>query len=114
MAADRMRTRRCDAGERAYVTGQVVAGQLSHVACAGISRPDPDRRGEEHTMSAHETPAPKRIACGDVVPGCTFTASAPTEEELLEKVAAHVTHDHGLSEVTPELAATVKAAIKSQ
>ena len=29
-------------------------------------------------MPAHENPMPKRIACGDVVPGCTFTASAPT------------------------------------
>ena len=65
-------------------------------------------------MSAHETPTAKRIACGDVVPGCTFTASASTEEELLRKVAAHASHDHGVTEVTPELAAKVKAAIKSQ
>jgi predicted small metal-binding protein len=48
------------------------------------------------------------------VPGCTFTASAPTEEELLQKVVAHAAHDHGVTEVTPELAAKVKAAIKSQ
>jgi RNA polymerase sigma-70 factor (ECF subfamily) len=30
----------------------------------------------------------KRIACNDVVPGCTFTATAATEEELLKKVMA--------------------------
>lgn len=66
-------------------------------------------------MSAHEAPTSKHIACGDgVVPGCTFTASAPTEEELLEKVVAHAARDHGVTEVTPELAAKVKAAIKSQ
>ena len=65
-------------------------------------------------MSAHETPTSKRIACGDVVPGCTFTASAPTEEELLQKVIAHAAHDHGVTEVTPELAAKVTAAIKGQ
>jgi predicted small metal-binding protein len=65
-------------------------------------------------MSAQETPTTRRIACGDVVPGCAFTASAPTEEELLEKVVAHAAHDHGVTEVTPELAAKVKAAIKSQ
>jgi predicted small metal-binding protein len=46
-------------------------------------------------MPEHETPTPKRIACGDVVPGCTFTASAPTEEELIQKVVAHAAHDHG-------------------
>ena len=71
-------------------------------------------RGKEHTMSAHETPTSKQIACGEIVPGCTFTASAATEEELLQKVVAHAAHDHGVTEVTPELAAKVKAAIKSR
>jgi predicted small metal-binding protein len=55
----------------------------------------------------------KRIACGEVVPGCPFTATAETEEELLAKVAAHAAHDHGIHDVTPELAAQVRAAIKT-
>jgi predicted small metal-binding protein len=55
----------------------------------------------------------KHIACGDVVQGCTWTASAPTEEELLKKVVAHAEQAHNVTEVTPELAATVKAAIKT-
>jgi predicted small metal-binding protein len=63
-------------------------------------------------MSAHEGAKDiLRIACNDVVPGCGFTASAETEEELIGKVAAHAAHDHGVPEVTPELAAKVKAAI---
>lgn len=57
---------------------------------------------------------PKHIACNDVVSGCAFTASAPTEEELLKKVTAHAAQDHGVKEVTPELAAKVKAAIQSR
>jgi predicted small metal-binding protein len=61
-----------------------------------------------------ESPKSKRIACGDVVPGCTFTASAPTEQELLTQVAAHAAQEHGVTEITPELAARVKGAIKSQ
>lgn len=65
-------------------------------------------------MAEHEHRKMKRLACGDVVPGCSFTASAPTEEELLEKVVAHAARDHGVAEVTPELSAKVKAAIKSQ
>jgi predicted small metal-binding protein len=66
-------------------------------------------------MSTDETPkAVRRIACNDVVPGCRFTASADTEEELMQKVAAHAAQEHGVSEVTPELAATVKAAITQQ
>ena len=63
-------------------------------------------------MPEHQKP--KNIACGDVVPGCTCTASADTEEELVKKVIAHAAHDHGVSEITPELAAKVQAAIKSQ
>ena len=55
----------------------------------------------------------KKLACGDVVPGCQFTATAATEEELMQQVAAHAAHHHDVAEVTPELAAKVKAAIKS-
>jgi predicted small metal-binding protein len=56
----------------------------------------------------------KHIACGDVVPGCSFTASAASEEEVLKKVVAHATHEHGVTEVTPELAAKVQAAIRTE
>jgi predicted small metal-binding protein len=56
----------------------------------------------------------KHIACGDVVAGCTFTASAATEEELIKQVVAHAAHDHGVTDVTPELAAKVQAAIKTR
>jgi predicted small metal-binding protein len=56
----------------------------------------------------------KAIACTDVVPGCKFTAQATTEEELLEKIAEHARHDHGVNEVTPELLAKVKAAIVTE
>jgi predicted small metal-binding protein len=54
----------------------------------------------------------KRIACSDVVPGCTFTATAATEEELLKKVVTHASHDHGVTDVTPDLVAKVKSAIR--
>lgn len=56
----------------------------------------------------------KHIACNDVVAGCKFTASASSEEELVKKVVSHATQDHGVREVTPELAAQVKAAIQSR
>lgn len=54
----------------------------------------------------------RHINCGDVVPGCSFTATATTEEELLQKVAEHARHDHGVTEISDDLAAKVKAAIK--
>jgi predicted small metal-binding protein len=65
-------------------------------------------------MSASENEDRKHIACAEIVPDCTFTASAETEDELLKQVVAHAAHDHGITEVTPELEAKVKAAIKSR
>ncbi len=53
----------------------------------------------------------KHIACGDVVPGCSFTADAPTEAELLQKVAAHAKEAHGIDEVTPDLVEKVRSKI---
>jgi predicted small metal-binding protein len=64
-------------------------------------------------MPAPHVDDAKRIACAEIVPDCPFTASAATEEELLQKVVAHAAHDHGITEVTPELAARVRAAIKT-
>jgi predicted small metal-binding protein len=63
---------------------------------------------------SNERPKSKNIACGDVVPGCAFTATAATEEELIAQVAKHAAHDHGVTEITPELAAQVRAAIRTQ
>ena len=65
-------------------------------------------------MSAPTTETDKYIACASVVPDCPFEASASTEEELLKMVVAHATHAHGITEVTPELAAKVKAAIRNR
>ena len=56
----------------------------------------------------------KHIACGDVVEGCAWTAQAPTEDELVTKVAAHAQDAHGVQQVTPELGAKVKAAIATR
>ena len=56
----------------------------------------------------------KQMACGDVVPGCAFKADAATEDELMKKVVDHAAQHHGVREVTPELAAKVKAAIQSR
>jgi predicted small metal-binding protein len=54
----------------------------------------------------------KHITC--VVSGCPFTAQAATEEEILVAVKTHAAADHGVMELTPELAAKVKAAIRTR
>lgn len=54
----------------------------------------------------------KEFGCGDVVAGCRFTITAANEEEILKQVAQHAAAAHGIKEVTPELVAKVKAAIR--
>lgn len=54
----------------------------------------------------------KEFGCGDVVAGCKFTVTAANEDEVLKQVAQHAAAAHGIKEVTPELVAKVRAAIK--
>jgi predicted small metal-binding protein len=70
-----------------------------------------DMSERENDISEREG---KHIACNAVVPGCSFTASAATEDELMQKVAEHAAAAHGVTEVSPELAAQVRAAIESR
>jgi len=53
------------------------------------------------------------LACGDVVEGCATTLEAGSEEELMARVADHARDEHGVTEVSPELAAQVKGAVKT-
>jgi predicted small metal-binding protein len=52
----------------------------------------------------------KVLRCGDLVAGCSFEARG-TEEEILRKAAPHAMEAHGM-EVTPELVAAVRGAIR--
>jgi len=53
------------------------------------------------------------LACGDIVPGCATKLEAGSEEELMSQVAEHARDEHGVTEITPELAGQVKGAIKT-
>ena len=54
----------------------------------------------------------KTFACGAVVPGCTATFTAETQEGVLEQVAQHARDDHGLPEVPDELIRQVLANLR--
>ncbi len=56
----------------------------------------------------------KEISCDDLMKGCAFTATAETEDDLLRQVTHHASTVHGVKEVTPQLAAQVKAAIRTR
>ncbi len=54
----------------------------------------------------------KQVSCADVGNDCDFTAWAETEEELMELVAAHAKHVHGMDQVPPELAERLRAVVR--
>lgn len=58
-----------------------------------------------HTMA-------KKFACGDVVNGCDWSATANDEAELFKKIAEHAKHDHGMSEIPDEIISKVRSKIK--
>ena len=53
----------------------------------------------------------KTCACGAVVPGCTASFTAETEEGILEQVARHAREDHDVPELPEELVRQVLANI---
>jgi predicted small metal-binding protein len=53
----------------------------------------------------------KSFSCGSVVPGCTATFDADTEDGILEQVARHAHADHGMTEVPAEVVAQVRSKI---
>ena len=57
----------------------------------------------------------KQLGCLDVQPsgGCGFQVRAETEAELMQLVATHAKQCHKLDSIPPEMAAQVKAAIKT-
>ena len=54
----------------------------------------------------------KSISCSDGGCDCGSSATAETEDELMNKVAEHAKIDHKDMEITPELVAKIKSLIK--
>ncbi len=55
----------------------------------------------------------KRLRCRDVGMNCDFEARGATDDEVLQKAAAHARRDHQMQELSPDLMARVRAAIRS-
>lgn len=54
----------------------------------------------------------KEFSCGDVVPGCSASFSASSEEEIFARVASHASADHDVHEITAELVEAVRKNIR--
>jgi len=55
----------------------------------------------------------KQFACGDVVPSCGRTFTAPSDDGILAAVAGHARDDHGLVDIPDSLVDQVRAAIRA-
>ena len=57
----------------------------------------------------------KKLGCMDVAPnmGCAFEVRAETEDEVMRLAADHSKMVHKMTSIPPEMAAKVKAAIKT-
>jgi predicted small metal-binding protein len=57
--------------------------------------------------------AQKHLRCRDVGLDCDFETFGRSDEEVMQKAAAHAARDHGITEMTPDLASRVRAAIRA-
>lgn len=71
--------------------------------------------GSKHGAQQGGAAMGKIVECAKVDPssGCTHVVRGNTEEEVLKNAAEHA-KQHGIREVTPELKAKVKAAIRDE
>jgi predicted small metal-binding protein len=53
----------------------------------------------------------KTYACGTLVPGCSWTARAETEADLVARAAAHLREAHGETEIRPDMIERIKERI---
>jgi len=56
----------------------------------------------------------KVLRCGDVVPGCSFVMEGKDVAEVMAKGAEHAKKAHGMSQIPPDVAKKVQAAIKDK
>ena len=52
-----------------------------------------------------------KLACGDVMPGCSARFEDETHDGLLGQVAVHAEAEHDIDEITPEVKAAVEYKI---
>jgi predicted small metal-binding protein len=52
-----------------------------------------------------------KLACGDVMPGCSARFETDDRDLLLSQVAAHAAEVHGITEITPGVLQAVERQI---
>lgn len=102
----------CDFSTSASSEDGVLKNVAEHARIAhGVKEVTPELAAKAKAAMRKHT---KHVSCSDIVAGCQFSTSAATEEDVLHSVADHARVAHGVTEITPELAAKAKAAIKNR
>ncbi|MCW2792858.1 MAG: hypothetical protein JWO76_1956 [Nocardioides sp.] len=52
-----------------------------------------------------------KLACGDVMPGCSARFEGTDRDQLMGQVAGHAANAHGISDITPEIRAAIEDKI---
>lgn len=52
-----------------------------------------------------------KLACGDVMPGCSARFENSDRDALMSEVAAHAARDHGITDLTPDVVAAVESKV---
>jgi predicted small metal-binding protein len=56
----------------------------------------------------------KVLRCNDLMPGCAWEARGDSEQEVLKQAAEHARDAHELNEISHEMMAQVRAAIRDE
>ena len=56
----------------------------------------------------------KVLRCADLMPGCNFVAEGKDVAEVMAKGTEHAKKAHGMSQIPPDVAKKVQAAIKDK
>lgn len=52
-----------------------------------------------------------KLACGDVMPGCSARFENADHDQLMAQVAEHAGSAHGLTDITPEVLRTIEGQV---
>lgn len=52
-----------------------------------------------------------KLACGDVMPGCSARFETNDRDALLAQVAGHAAEAHGITDITPDILRAVEGKI---
>ena len=56
----------------------------------------------------------KSLYCNDLVEGCDFVARGASEDEVMQKAAEHAKTEHGIEQMSADMADMVRSAIRDE